>query len=489
MPKNTRPHIVIFNPDEYRGDVLGHMGNPAAVTPNLDNLVANDAVSFRNAFAQAPVCTPSRCSFMSGWYRHVRGHRIQHFLMQPDEPVLLKNLKDNGYFVWWGGKNDLIPGQGPVEPYCSYRHRAKSKHASLHSKDDWRGSSDGDNYYSFYAGKLDKGADEVYCDSDWDTVNAAIDFIKNTPKDQPLCIYLALGYPHPPYGVEEPWYSAVERDKIPGRAPTPTDWDDKPAMLKGIYERQNLSGWSEDRWRELRGTYYGMCARIDHQMGLVIEALKNSGLYDDTALFFFSDHGDFAGDYGLVEKTQNTFEDALTNVPFIVKPPAWQPVEPGVKDALIELVDFPATVEDLTGIKPTHPHFGRSLLPIVSGRANEHRDAVFAEGGRLRGETHCMELESTEAQVPTGLYWPRLSLQREEGPEHTKAVMCRTKRYKYVHRLYEKDELYDLQNDPQELVNRIDDPSSKDVLLQLKERTLHFFMETADIVPFELDRR
>jgi len=61
-----RPHLVIFNPDQWRGDVLGFAGNPAAVTPNLDRLVASDAVGFTSAFCQNPVCTPSRCSFMSG---------------------------------------------------------------------------------------------------------------------------------------------------------------------------------------------------------------------------------------------------------------------------------------------------------------------------------------------------------------------------------------------------------------------------------------
>ncbi len=169
-----------------------------------------------------------------------------------------------------------------------------------------------------------------------------------------------------------------------------------------------------------------MCARVDAQFGLVLDALKEAGIYDDTAVFFFSDHGDFTGDYGLVEKTQNTFEDCLTNVPFAIKPPAGVPVQPGVVDALVELIDFPATVEALTGIEPNHTHFGRSLLPLMAGETDEFRDAVFCEGGRIHGETHCMELES--AQDPSFLYWPRLDMQRTEGPAHTKAVMCRTQR-------------------------------------------------------------
>jgi arylsulfatase A-like enzyme len=281
----------------------------------------------------------------------------------------------------------------------------------------------------------------------------------------------------------------IDRNKIQGRAPTPAGWEGKPSLLKGIYERQNMTGWTEARWTELRATYYGMCARLDAQFGLLIDALCQASIYDDTAVFLFSDHGDFTGDYGLVEKTQNTFEDCLTRVPLIVKPPANVPVQPRVSDALVELIDFPATVEALTGIEPAHTHFGRSLLPVLAGETDEHRDAVFCEGGRLHGERHCMELESFDHQVPSGLYWPRVNLQTSEGPEHTKAVMCRTVDFKYVRRLYEQDELYDLRTDPQELHNRIDDPSLATVLAQLKERLLTFYLKTSDVVPHDTDLR
>ena len=84
------------------------------------------------------------------------------------------------------------------------------------------------------------------------------------------------------------------------------------------------------------------------------------------------------------------------------------------------------------------------------------RDAVFCEGGRLDGEMHASERESKA--VPESLYWPRVDRQ-QFIPQHSKAAMVRTSRYKYVRRLYEKDELYDLQQDPRELVNRIEDPS------------------------------
>ncbi len=488
------PHIIIFNPDQWRGDVMGHMGNPAAVTPNLDRAVETDFVSFRNAFCQNPVCTPSRCSFMTGWYPHTRGHRTMFHMLQPHEPMLLKILKDAGYFVWWGGKNDVVPGQYGYEAYCDVKYKPEDTPESpirrnLHAYPDWRGTPDSDTFYSFYFGRVENTHNTPYVrDNDWAMVEGAIEQIRNRPADQPLCIYLPLSYPHPPYAVEDPWYSMIDPAAIPPRAPTPENWEGKPSLLKGIYEGQGMQGWTEDRWRELRRTYYGMCARVDAQFGMVLDALREAGIYDETAVFFFSDHGDFTGDYGLVEKTQNTFEDCLTHVPLLVKPPKNTPAQPRVSDALVELVDFPATVYDLTGIEPGYTQFGQSLLPLIAGETDGHRDAVFCQGGRLRDEEQAME--KLPSLTPEFLYWPRLKLQQADDPRyHTKATMCRTTDYKYVHRLYEHDELYDLRADPQETHNRIHDPALTGVLADLKARLMQFYLETSDVVPATLDRR
>lgn len=487
---NKMPNIVIFNPDQWRGDVLGHLGNSGAQTPFLDRFVSEDAVSFSHAFCQNPVCTPSRCSFMSGWYPHVRGHRSMHHMMKPDEPVMLRTLKDLGYFVWWGGKNDLVSSTTGFDDYCHIKYEPAQAPAPLWGGDIHNRRKGDKSHYSMLKGILPETAGKPYYnDVDWSNINGAIEAIRDRQSlNQPFCLFLPLIYPHPPYAVEERWYDAIDRTKLPSRIGTPVDWTDKPSILKGIWERQQLQYWDENEWNELRAVYYGMCARVDEQFGLVMQALKETGLYDDTAVFFFSDHGDFTGDYGLVEKTQNTFEDCLTRVPFIVKPPKWIPVQPGVREALVELVDFPATVEDMLGIRPLHTHFGRSLLPLIAGETTEHRDAVFCEGGRVKGEYHCMEHES-QGDVDN-LYYPRLDLQiRDDSPYHTKAVMCRTRRYKYVMRLYELDELYDLEQDPSEETNMIHDPKFQEVARQMRDRILLFFMETGDVVPHMLDAR
>ena len=106
-----RPNIIIFNPDEMRSDALGHLGNPAAHTPFLDQLAAAEAVSFSSAFCQNPVCVPSRCSFTTGLYPHVNGHRTMAHLLHEGEETIFSELKENGYYVWMNARNDLIAAQ------------------------------------------------------------------------------------------------------------------------------------------------------------------------------------------------------------------------------------------------------------------------------------------------------------------------------------------------------------------------------------------
>lgn len=354
----------------------------------------------------------------------------------------------------------------------------------------WRGQKGSDTFFSFLKGRLEKGDQPYYGDKDWAHVLGAIDLIRNYEGEKPLCIYLPLEFPHPPYCVEEPWFSMIDRDKLPPRRRPPDDWEHKPAILGEIAKRQGLSGWSEERWDELRATYYGMCARVDHQFGMVMEELRKAGMYEDSAVFFFSDHGDYTGDYNIVEKTQNTMDDCLSCVPMIIKPPANVPVKAGRCEGLTELIDFAATVYDLAGIDPGYDHFGRSLRSQLTGKTKSNRDAVFCEGGRLVGEAQAMEAESVSASDPDGLYGPRVQLQQtDETMYHTKAAMCRTATHKYVMRLYEEDELYDLEKDPEERHNLVCDPSSAEILQTMKNRILTWYMETADVVPRSADLR
>ena len=245
-----------------------------------------------------------------------------------------------------------------------------------------------------------------------------------------------------------------------------------------------MQNWGEAQYNEVRAVYLGMVARFDHQLGLLLDKLRQTGVYDSTNVFVFSDHGDYTTDYGIAEKCQNSFEDTLTNVPLLVKPAAGTPLKPGVSDALVQLNDLPATVYEMAGVTPGYCQFGKSLCGTLATAA-PHRDAVFCEGGRLHGETQAMEPE----HGPNSPYWPRISTQHTEGSAHTKGCMVRMGDYKYVLRLYENDEFYDLAADPMETDNRIADPAYAAQIETMRGRMLQFYMETGDFVPSDMDKR
>lgn len=424
---------------------------------------------------------------MTGWYPHVRGHRTMSHMLHDDEPFLLEDLKNSGYHVWWAGKNDVLPGQNGFPRGCSelYSVDGKAKQG-MHANLSWRSGAADPGYYSFHAGELSE--EEFEPDGDWVAVRGAVDFLENREHAAPFCLYLPLMYPHPPYGVERPWYGTHDRNALPRRRSGIESTSGLPSMLHKICENQNLYDYSEAEWNELQATYYDMCARVDHQLGLIIDALKSNDLYEDTLIVFFSDHGDFAGDYGLVEKCQNCFPDSLVNVPLVIKPPVWVEKKAGLRDSLVELIDIPATLYQLCGIEATHWHFGRSLVPLLT-EDRPHRTAVFSEGGRLKDERQCMEFETVAHGEKGGLYYPRVTIQRSDHVAHTKALMCRTDGWKYVYRLYENDELYDLSNDPDETRNLAKDGSYSGILQEMKQLLLDHCVETSDVVPLVADER
>jgi arylsulfatase A-like enzyme len=491
-----RPNILWFVADQMRCDSLHHMGNEASMTPNLDK-ITEEGVSFEHAYCQNPVCVPSRCSFLSGLYPHTTGHRTMHFLQNPDEPNILKTMKQQGYEVVWIGRNDLVSGERDKSEYCDYyfdgiKPEDQSRATMLSMKGDripyeTPELMQPEEKYSFYQGKYD--AELAHKGQDWGCIDSLIRYLekrqqKNEAERKPFFIYCTLFFPHPPYGCEDPWFSAIDRNGLMPRRKNIWDIEHKPSMLYGIGSKQGLQNWPEEKFNELRAVYLGMVSRFDHQFGLVCDSLKEHNLYQDTSIFVFSDHGDYTGDYGIVEKVQNCFEDPICNVPLLIKPASCFPVKTGKNPALVELVDLPATVAAMAGISLDYVQFGKSLLPVLKGET-VHKDAVFCEGGRLHGETQAMEA----GHGPEFPYWPRLDTQCQEGPEHTKACMIRMGNIKYVMRLYEEDELYDLEKDPMELENRIHDESYADIVLKMKLRMLQYYMETADWVPNRKDRR
>lgn len=490
-----RPHIIIFNPDQMQGACLAHLGeNPAAQTPFLDSLAQEEAVSYRFAYCQNPVCVPSRCSFLTGLYPHVHGHRTMRYMLHAEESSIFSELKKAGYHVWMNSRNDFLPGQDSAafeRQASEIFYGGDCSAAPGAERANPRGKPGEKDYFSHYKGRLGLDTNGRNYSRDDEAVDAAISRAKTPTEDgRPLCLFLGLMYPHPPYAVEEPYFSAIDPMKLPPRVRERAAGSFEPRIERLIRSNQGMQAYEEKDWDALRAVYLGMCRKIDNQFQRLCEGLKEAGIYDDCAIFFFSDHGDYQGQFGLSEKNQNTFEESLVRVPFLIKPPKGTPVDPGICNGLVELVDFYATAMDFAQVVPDHTNFGHSLRKSLADRSTPLREYVCCEGGRLAGEIHCDESHATgpKGAQPDNEYWPRMKAQ-EDDTAHTKATMIRTMRYKYVRRLYEQDQLFDLQNDPGETRDLSADLSMRDTICDLQMKMLDWYQATCDIVPYEYDSR
>jgi len=426
---------------------------------------------------------------MTGYYPHVHGHRTQAHLLRLGEENLFKELKDSGYFVWANPRGDLLAGDDREWQLQNFDVLFEEMNPSSADLSAYREKPSPDDY-SFYRGIIESEDGKPIVDGDVFHTNAALEQIRDRPKDKPFMVFLGYIAPHPPYLVEQCYLDKVDMSKLPPRIPTINEGDGKPAMNVGLVKGLGVADWEEERFNQLRAVYLGMCAKVDDLVGQIVQGLKNEGIYDDTAIFILSDHGDFTGDFGIVEKSQNTFEDCLTNVPLIIKPPKGITVDTGVNDNLVELIDFYATAVDFADVAPKRDHFGKSLRETIEDKSVEVRDAVFCEGGRLPHEHHCAEVfnQNSFAAMFSDDYKPRWNVEAD-STAHTKATMIRTKDYKYVKRKEEKDEFYDLTEQSRERFNRIDEPEYRDIILDLKDRMLGWYQETCDTVPHTLDAR
>jgi arylsulfatase A-like enzyme len=216
-------------------------------------------------------------------------------------------------------------------------------------------------------------------------------------------------------------------------------------------------------------------------LGQLIDKLKERGLYENTIIVVFTDHGDYAGDYGMIEKFLAGFEDCLLWAPLILCGPGISPGKPC--DALREMTDLYPTLMELVGLEPKHYHYGRSLVPLMEGSTDAHRDAVFAEGGYHADEAQF------RVHIPEGsAYWLMRQINLDTAAAR-KAAMVRTQTHKYVYCPGDRDELYDLVTDPHEINNLEDSEEHQAIRAELRERMMRWMLDTGDVLPLEQDPR
>jgi arylsulfatase A-like enzyme len=479
-------NFVFFIPDELRAESVGCYGHPSVSTPNMDRLAA-EGTRFDQCHVQHTVCSPSRCSFMTGWYPHVRGHRTLWHLLRHDEPNLLKYLKAAGYHVYWGGKNDLLAPESFAASVDDYRLGDRATRAAArpaghrlappYERDDPR-------YYSFLYPPLAERIEQL---PDFRQVDGAIELLRSRPQE-PFVIYLPLTFPHCPYWAPPGWHDRIDPADIPPLRPA--DLPDKPDFYTLIRQTRHLDRLDEAALRLINATYLGMAGVSDYLLGELLDALDMTGHAEDTAVFCFSDHGDWAGDYGLVEKWPSGLDDTLTRVPFIARVPGG--TRGHVVKEPVELFDFLPTVLELAEVPARHTHFARSLAPQLAGATGDPTRAVFAEGGYDPHEPYCFEGHPGGDQAlrdPSHIYYPKTRLQQDVPDSVCRATMIRTATHKLVQRPRGVSELYDLRADPQELHNLHGQSAHAGVRHELECRLLDWYVRTSDVTPFDENPR
>ena len=453
-------------PDELRADALACYGNPVTRTPNFDRL-AHDGTRFVNCHVQFPVCAASRCSMMTGWPTSVRGHRSLYYFLQPEEPNLLRYLRQAGYDVYLFGKNDVL-AEGSIAGSVTEWRNPRGPVAEFAAIDRPQRPNT----------MLFPPAGERRSTGDYATLRLAIEVLERS-SERPFCIFLALFQPHPPYTIPADFYSLYRATDVP--APVPPGLPRRPRFHAAMREYAGLGTVSEQDFRRLRAVYYGQVSYSDWLLGELLEALERTGRARDTAVLVSSDHGDYGGDYGLVEKWPSGLEDCLTHVPLIARIPAGRAGH--VTSELVELYDIMPTCLELAGTQARHTHFARSLLPQLHGAPGDPARAAFAEGGYNIYEPQAFE------PIIEGLYGPKTRLQNEHPETVTRCAAVRTERYKYIARPNDQSELYDCLQDPHGEHNLFADSSMRAVQGALQERLLNWYIDTSGVPPVKRDAR
>ncbi len=484
------PNLIILCADEMRGDCLAANGlNPDVQTPQMDALAAR-GVNLTRHFTCFPKCVPARIAMTTGRYTHTDGYRTIFQHLPADQPNVLKTLLAHGYESAVLGLNhawenmheashtppELKPGQRGLRidhhswtaPFKAIFERHKAQAPDIAGASTTLDLDRPLTAQTQYRGNVD-----AHWESQAITEQAITLLTTVRDRSRPLFLQVNVSPPHPPYAAPDPWYSMYDPAKIavfPHELPT-----NAPLSLR--QQRRCRTGLNPDErlLRQMQAVYYAMISRVDDQFGRILGAIAEQGLWDNSIILMLSDHGDFAGQYGLCEKWDTTFADALTHVPCVLVGgglPAGRRIE-----ALTDHTDLAPTLLGLLGLELDWPVHGHDLRPLLWGKTQRVRDAVFADGGH-------------EASMRSRFSFPgadsgKQRTYRQCPDTMARAKMIRTDRHKLIVRETGDHELYDLQQDRWELDNRYHDAALADVRSKLLEQLLHWCLLTDTDHPYQ----
>nr|WP_275671671.1 sulfatase-like hydrolase/transferase [Ruegeria pomeroyi] len=481
--------------DQLRWDYLSCYGHKTLKTPHIDRL-ATQGVRFDRAYIQSPICGSSRMSTYTGRYVHSHGASWNGIPLKVGEMTMGDHLRAAGMGCWLVGKTHMRADEEGMarlglEPDSLIGARVAECGFDVFERDDGMLPEGPDGYYDpDGAREYNKylRAKGYESDNPWhDFANSGLDaegnvqsgwFLKNATRPAniaeedsetpylttramefieqqtgPWCCHLSYIKPHWPYIVPEPYASMYGPGHVQDVVRSDSERQNAHPLFKAFMETKVGEAFSRQEVRDaVIPAYMGLIKQADDQMGRLFTWLEETGRMQDTMIVLTSDHGDFLGDHWMGEKT--FFHDAATRVPLIVYDP--RPEADATRgsacDALVESIDLAPTFVEAAGGKPAmHILEGESLIPILHG-ARDHtlRDHVICEYDFSASPiAHLNDISVRQAVM----------------------FMVADKDWKLIH--FEADPrpmLFDLKNDPQELIDLGGDPAHADVIAGMYDK-------------------
>lgn len=489
-PDRPLRNVLFVMCDQLRWDYLSCYGHQVLQTPAIDSL-ARRGVRFDRAYVQSAVCVPSRMSFYSGRYMSSHGSTWNHVPFPVCEVTLGDHLAAAGRVATLAGKTHVIPdiaslerlglprdsrdarmrldgGFGELDRYDGHappgRESGYADYLRAHGYDH------DDPWNQYVVGAFDEvGAHangwllrnahlpakvrEEHSETAYMT-DRALEYLHGQG-DKPWVLHLSYIKPHWPLMAPAP-YNAMYRGADTGRILRADPARENPHPVLQAYRNTHedcLSYGRETVVRHVRPTYMGLMRQVDDHLQRVLDYLEASGLAQETLIIFTADHGDHLGDHGLGEK--ELFYEQAVRVPMIVVDPrpSADATRGSANMSMVEAVDILPTILDALGL-PAAPHVveGRSLLPQLQGQTHtQWRDAVFSE----------LDYAFRDARRELG-----------RSVDECQAWMVRTERWKYVHWRGMRPQLFDMEGDPDELVDLGDVAGYEVVRQEMKDRLI-----------------
>lgn len=419
-------NLLVIHTDEHHFNTLGCYGGTIVKTPNIDWLAQNGArcTSF---YATTPVCSPSRSSFMSGRYPQCTPVVTNNIPMDDEIVTFAEILGRSQYATGYAGKWHL-DGAGKPQ-WGPDRHFGFAENRFMFNRGHWKKFEDTPDGPRV-AARNAKGqpsydvadADEKTFATDW-LADKAVDFIGHNAK-RPFCYMVSFPDPHGPNTVRAPYDTMYDGVDVPIPATLSKTAEQTPGWAvkdKGVNEK-NL--------RKIMPRYYGMVKCIDDNVGKILNSLRSRKLLDKTIIVFTADHGDLCGEHGRLNK--GVPYEGSAKIPFILYYPAKVPAGTVVDEAL-SCIDFLPTVLSLMEVPTGGKEQGRDASALLMGKgSNGWHDIAFLRG---TGDAN----------------W----------------VCAVTDRYKLVYSPKDVPWLFDLEKDPDELMNRFSDAEYRPIVREL----------------------